>query len=220
MKLKRYVKENYIESIPYPKNKDLDKINMKKKFLNEDAFKKILDVAKNEKSDGLRERNVCILFLFMTTGMRKSALMSINVDDVDLANRKITVIDKGDKVFEYPLKDLSVQYILDWLEVRKKYVNRGNKDSKALFISTRGGRIEKDAVDNIVKKYYFEAIGKELTPHKLRSGFASINYKNNPDIVFVQRAMGHSNISTTMRYVVTENKEREVAADYMSNIFS
>ena len=82
----------------------------------------------------------------------------------------------------------------------------------ALFISKYGERISAKGVSNIVKKYTEEALGKPLSPHKLRAGFCSILYNKTHDTEFVRRAVGHSNISTTQRYIVTDGDEKRQSA--------
>ena len=51
-----------------------------------------------------------------------------------------------------------------------------------------------------------------VSPHKIRAGVASILYEETKDIEFVRRAIGHTNVATTQRYIRTENKEREKAS--------
>ena len=213
MKRKGYIKENYIDDIDYPKSNDLERINEKRVLLTEEEFGHILDEAKKESNDFLRYRDICILSLFMTTGIRETALMSINREDINFLEGKLIVIDKGDKSVDCPLSEYMINTLNNWLDIR------GNEDG-ALFISRLGSRMTPLAISNVVKKYTQKALGKELSAHKLRAGFASITYKNNPDILFVQRAMGHANSSTTQRYIVTENKEREIASGYIADFLN
>ena len=71
----------------------------------------------------------------------------------------------------------------------------------------------------LVDKYAYKALGYHISPHKLRSGLASILYEEKHDIEFVRRVIGHSNVATTQRYIVTNNAEREETANIMGNIF-
>ncbi|MEE3416989.1 MAG: site-specific integrase, partial [Prevotella sp.] len=57
-----------------------------------------------------------------------------------------------------------------------------------------------------------------LSPHKLRSGFCSIMYSKTHDIEFVRRAVGHSNVATTQRYIVTNKDEKKKSAEIMESI--
>lgn len=205
------VEKNYMELIPRPKNRDLDRINANRELLTGDDFKAIIDAVDNEEDKWLKCRNKAILLLFMTTGMRKGALMSINKEDVDLDNRKLVVIDKGDKLHEYYLSDSVVYALEDWFEVRRDI-------SDALFTTMYGERVGEWCVKRVVEKYTKIALGKPVSPHKLRAGFVSIMYDKTHDIEFVRRAVGHSNSSTTQRYIVTKNDERRISATVIDDL--
>ena len=211
-----YIKENYIDTISYPKGNDLVRIKSNRILLTEREFKAILDEARKDKNELYRYRGACILALLMATGMRKSALLSINIEDVDLESNQITVIDKGNKYFNYPIPGNVVNILNEWVEFRKKYLE--GKQCNALFISSHKQRIDIGTIDYTVKKYSEKALGKGISPHKIRAGFASINYNNTSDLIFVQRAMGHSYSSTTERYIVTDDTEREKASQYIGSI--
>ena len=90
--------------------------------------------------------------------------------------------------------------------------------TKALFVDKDGDRVTRSTIDNIVNKYTKAALGKPLSPHKLRAGFCSIMYNKTHDIEFVRRAVGHSNISTTQRYIVTSKEEKRKASEIMDKI--
>ena len=211
-----YIKENYIDNISYPKGNDLVRIKSNRIFLTEEDFNKILNEAKKEKNELYRYRNTCILALLMVTGIRKSALLSINIEDINFKTKTLVVIDKGNKYFEYPLPDNVIIIVKEWLEYRKKLLN--GEHTSALFISSHNQRFAVTSLDYTVKKYTERALGKGFYAHKIRSGFASINYKHNPDLVFVQKAMGHAYSSTTERYITTDNTEREKAVGYIGSI--
>lgn len=225
---RRLIKNNYFElsGISRPKGNDLKEINSKRILLTEEDFKHILHCvdsgAGTNKAKGYqkkyRNRDKAIFMLFMTTGMRKTALQEINVNDIDLENHKLYIIDKGHKSFTYYLNDSVVDILNEWINDR--YYILGRKDSGALFISKEKSRMSGNAIADLIDKYSFEALGYHISPHKLRSGFASILYNKKHDLEYVRRAIGHSNITTTQRYVVTDNTEREEAANIISGLFS
>ena len=154
----------------------------------------------------------------MTTGMRKSALEQINMNDIDFNNHTLMTIDKGHKIFTYHLSDEVMDVIDKW--VRDRYVLLGDKNNEALFVSKENKRMHGNSIVKLVDKYSREALGYHISPHKLRSGFASILYEEKHDLEYVRRVIGHSNITTTQRYVVTNNNEREEAANLISNILT
>lgn len=216
---RNYIDHNYMEDICRPKNKDLDRINNERIFLTQKDFNKIIKSAKKENKfmDGvLYNRNILIILLFMTTGMRETALTEINIEDINFKDNVLKVVDKGNKTHIYVLNEQVLQYLHLWLDDRKRLNN--DESSTALFINRDGNRMSSHGVSKLVKKICNDAIGKDLSPHKLRSGFCSILYNKTHDVEFVRRAVGHSNIQTTQRYIKTDDKEKEKAVQIMSGL--
>ena len=216
---------NPMENIGKPKNHDLERINEHRVLLTLEDFKKILTEIDYDTSQimcngtvYLNNRDKAIMLMFMTTGMRKTALTEINIDDIDMESSTLYVIDKGDKPHQYVLNDELREALSLWLEDRNRVLNYTGKDTNALFVSAKGSRISGDAVSDIVKKYTQKALGKALSPHKLRSGFCSIMYSKTHDVEFVRRAVGHSNVATTQRYIVTDRDEKKRSAQIMSDL--
>ena len=210
----------------YTYNHDNIDSHSKGLFLSEDKedFNEILKCVQNgvgshkakEHQKNMRNRDILIMLLFMQTGMRKTALSEINIDDIDLSKRELLVIDKGNKRHIYYLTDDVVKYLKLWLLQRDKIL--GDNYSDALFISENKTRLSNNAIYKLVEKYCEEALDERISPHKLRSGFCSILYNETKDAEFVRRAVGHSNISTTQRYIVTDNSEKERAANLINNL--
>ena len=210
------INENYMQNIRKPKN---NRQPEPKTFLNEDDFRKMLIAARQSSTDYFyKARNYGMIYLLMATGLRVTALRSINVDDIDWDNNTLTVIDKGDKTQTYYI----TEDLMDKLENVKDHRNDYAKDSPALFITKQGKRISKEVVEDLLVKISkgIREDGKPISPHQIRAGFCSIIYNKTKDIEFVRRAVGHSDVSTTMRYIVTENKEREKSSNLITNIFN
>lgn len=211
--------------IKRPKNKDLERINQNRKLLTQEDFNNILAAVDNgvgsKKAKGYqnryRNRDKLIFLIFMTTGMRKTALTEINIEDINTEKHTLTVIDKGHKVHNYYLNDMIIDVFKQWLEDR--YFMVGNIEG-ALFISRENTRMCGNSIVKLVDKYATEALGYHISPHKLRSGLISIMYNKKHDVEFCRRMIGHSNISTTQRYIVTDNNEREEAANIMASLLS
>ena len=217
-----YIAINYVSQIHKPKNRDLDRINKERKLLTQDDFNKIMKVVEEDWND--RDRNSLIFSLFMCTGMRLSALIAINNSDIDLKHRTLRVMDKGDKIHEYYISDSLKEYIEEYNDFKRRdRMLREPKfyDEDPLFIDCKTGkRISNKEVYRIVTKYTKKALGYPMSPHKLRAGFCSILYDKTHDAEFVRRAVGHSNLATTQRYIVTKGNERQLAADIMGSILS
>lgn len=217
------IDKNYIKMISKPKNKDLEKINEHRMLLTKSDFNKILQSVKYGAGSGkarafqdrMKSRDMAIMLLFMTTGMRKTALSEINVEDVRFDVDVLYVTDKGDKHHTYVLSEKTLNALSDWMYDRKVW---DNGTSDALFITEKGERISPSAIYKLVDKYCSDALGYHVSPHKLRAGFCSILYGETGNAEFVRRAVGHSNISTTQRYIVTNNKEKEEASGLIDHI--
>lgn len=207
---------NYMTIIEKPKNKDLERINSSRILLTKKDFKQIIKAVENEKNENKRKRDLAIVLIFMTTGMRRAALASINLEDIDLDNNTIVVIDKGNKRHEYIINDSLKIALIEWLSCRRSYKNANEID--ALFISNKGNRISTDSIYDVVEKYCQKGLGRKVSPHKLRAGFCSILYEKTGDIEFVRRCVGHSMSATTQRYIVTHGKEGEKASEIMDNL--
>lgn len=223
-----YIKYNFIEKlkIEKPKNRDLARINRNRLLLTEEDFKSIMKSveygAGSEKAKGyqrlFRSRDICMLNLFMVTGMRKGALAAINIEDFDLDGKTLTVVDKGNIVHRYNLSNSTMEMIYEWIHDRRLILRQSDCD--AFFISKEHQRISNNGIDKIVAKYSLEALGYKISPHKLRSGFISIIQSKSHDIEFTRRVVGHSNVSTTQRYIVTDNTERQKASLIMEGLLS
>lgn len=214
-----YVKDVYTRYIQKPANRDLDRVNANRIRLTDKDFKKIIKAVDSNEYDVERIRDKAILMVFMTTGMRRSALINIELDDLDLEKKTLTVVDKERKTHTYIVNDALAVALKDWIDNRWQYVNFGRED-KHLFLSRRGTVLSRETVVNVVKKYSKKGIGIELSPHKLRAGVATIIYNKTHDAEFTRRFIGHSNIATTQRYIVTNGEEREEGAEMLNKIFN
>ena len=213
---REYIEKNYINNITRPKNKDLERINEHRVLLSKDDFTKIMNAVSNNRGTN-RRRDALIMALLMTTGMRESALIEIDLQNIDIETQKLYVIDKGEKRHEYNLSD-NVMMLLHHYLVQRSSVDPDDV-LKPLFINKQGKRISVTTVVTTVGKYTKQALGRKLSPHKLRAGFCSILYEESHDIEFVRRAVGHSSSATTQRYIVTRNAEKEKASQIMDSIF-
>ena len=233
MVITKRMNENYMNCIAKPKNRDLDRINEKRVLLNKDDFKRIMQIAdegfehnsynsSNENVaagyDRQYTRNKAILLLFLTTGIRKTALTEINLEDMNLSKRIITVTDKGNKTHVYNLSPKLVETLKVWTRDREEIRKNTKTKSHALFLTEKGERLHPNTIVKIVSTYCEKALGYPVSPHKLRAGFCSVLCAETGDIEFVRRAVGHSNIATTQRYIVTNGDERKKAASLIDSM--
>jgi len=215
---KHIVQNNPVQETSRPPKKD--KVN--RVFLSFEDLNAILETVKNgagshkavAKQREWVERDILILFLFMNTGMRKTALSEINIEDISFENETLIVIDKRNKHQEYSISADMKKTILEWLTKREKLL--AGEKCDALFISSLRKRMSERAIYNLVKKYSEEALGYSISPHKLRAAFVSLYYEATGDIKATCEAVGHADIATTSIYITQRNDSRKAAQSFMS----
>lgn len=146
-----------------------------------------------------KERDFCIITLFLNCGMRLAELVGIDLTDIQAD--KLTVIGKGNKERTIYLNEACIDAINDYLPVRKQ-IKPTAADKNALFLSERGCRISRRTVQYTVEKYV-KKIGLDphkYTTHKLRHTAATLMHQSGVDIRVLQEILGHKQLSTTEIY--------------------
>ena len=165
-----------------------------------------------------QERDLAIITLFLVTGIRCSALIKIDMSDINFEEKKLIVTDKEDKVIIYDLTDDTLEIIKNWINKRQSILN--NKEEDALFISRQKNRICQMSVYNLVNKYAVNINGKHITPHKLRATYGTQLYNATGDIYFVQKCMNHNSPKTTETYIRGVKNTSKKASDIMTNLLN
>ena len=204
---KHCVENNPAANIESPKRK-----KQLPKHLSVSECVDLLSVVKNDVESKTKERDYCILTLFLNCGMRLSELVGISLQDIDRSFDSLKVIGKGSKERIVYLNDACKIALADYLEIRAKYLTKGNDD--ALFISRLGKRISVKTVQWLVKKYLGEAglENKNYSTHKLRHTAATLMYQSgNVDIRVLKDILGHEQLNTTQIYTHVSNKGMQEA---------
>ncbi|MDZ7807072.1 MAG: tyrosine recombinase XerC [Gracilimonas sp.] len=167
-------------------------------------IERLMDAVNTETTRGLQNR--AILELFYGTGMRLSELTGLNLTDIDLKQKQVTVKGKGNKQRIIPLGNTVSKVLNEFIEKRPElYGDRTDADAKkALFIAASGQRIYDRAVGLIVEKYF--KMTSEVTqksPHVLRHSFATHMLDNGADIRIIKEFLGHANLAATQVYTHT-----------------
>lgn len=152
-------------------------------------------------------RDYCMITIFLNCGVRVSELCGINISKIK--GDILTIIGKGNKERTVYLNEACIKALDSYMIERKKIKNISENDNDALFISSKGTRINKRSVERIVKKYTIEAglTEQKYTPHKLRHTAATLMYKHgNVDIRSLQSILGHDSISTTQIYTHVDDE--------------
>lgn len=156
-----------------------------------------------------KERDYCILCLFLNCGLRISEMVGLNLTAI--RQDSLLIHGKGSKERIVYLNDSSAKALNDWLLVRK---NIAAIDKNAVFLSTRRKRMSVDAVQVMVKKTLMKAglDPNQYSPHKLRHTAATLMLQNGVDVRTLQEVLGHENLNTTQIYTHIANTELKTAA--------
>ena len=212
--LKRgYIDKNPMGVINRPKNNTEHKVT----YLTKTEINKLFKAIDKNPNIVFQKRDKTIISLALATALRVTALVNINLDDIDLENGVIKVIEKRQKVREIQIGENIKVLLKEWIDVR---ANRYNDiDSSALFLSKNYERITIDAVADMLAKYCDVAGIKKVTPHKLRSSAACALAKAGVPVKAISQQLGHSNSQVTMRYIDVFAEDREKTKGILDNLF-
>ena len=146
-----------------------------------------------------------------------SEMVGIDLQDIDWTEKRIKIYRKGRKE-QYVYFNEPVQEALqDYIEYERKV---SSEDMNALFISRKGQRISVRAVERLVKKYTASVVPmKNITPHKLRSTFATNLYEETGDIYVTSDALGHASLETVKKYTNLSDERRRRAAEAIEKAY-
>lgn len=203
------VKKHYLDKDPI---KELERPKEKKslpKYLTLEQSIELLNAVEGKN----KERDYCILTLFLNCGMRLSELVGLNYTDVRPDNT-VRILGKGNKERVIYLNSACVDAINAYMKVRP-VDGIPAKDKHALFISSHKKRVSREIVQKTVYKY-LEKIGLDsqgYSCHKLRHTAATLMYQNgNVDIRVLKEILGHENLGTTEIYTHLNTSQMEQAA--------
>ncbi len=166
------------------------------------------------KSVGVRD--FAIIMLFLGTGIRVSECVGVDLQDFDFETNALLVTRKGGNQVIVYFPDETAKALLAYLDVRKEIETLEGHEN-AFFLSLQRRRITQRAVEMMVKKYaeIVVPLKKKLSPHKLRSTYATNLYRETQDIYLVAEALGHSDINTTRKHYasMSDKRMREAAAN-------
>ena len=147
----------------------------------------------------LEVRDQAMFELFYSSGLRLSELSALNLSDVDLLDKMLTVQSgKGGKSRVLPVGSKAIAAIKLWLQHRNP---SSASEETALFLSNRGHRIGQRSIQQRLRQWCKKkGIIEHVHPHMLRHSFASHLLESSQDLRAVQELLGHSNISTTQIY--------------------
>jgi integrase/recombinase XerD len=161
----------------------------------------------------LWRRDRAILELLYATGARVSEVSNLRLRDVHLVERFCLCHGKGDKERMVPMGVSAQQMVAAYLErERPKLAKRRDPESEFLFLSSRGSRLGRERIWELLKKSSrLAGVSAKISPHSLRHSFATHLLAGGADIRHVQELLGHASIATTQLYThVDASKLKQV----------
>ena len=181
--------EDYILKSPMKRIHKIKTKTVVKSVISDEGIEKLRDNC-NEK------RDLAIIDLLYSTGIRVGELVNLNIDDIDFEGRECIVYGKGDK-------ERRVYFDAKAKVHLKEYIDNRTDNNNALFVTLR----------NLGKKLALERIH----PHKFRRSMATRAIDKGMPIEQVQKLLGHSQIDTTMQYaMVNQNNVKTAHQKYMA----
>lgn len=194
---------NYFKEIKNPhKDRSLPK------YVLEEDLEKMFLIPDIRNSIG--QRNLLIIRMLFSTGIRVSELVNIKIKDIDMQDRTIKILGKGNKerivVFGNNTLEILNIYLLDG------YKKMNVKNSEYLFLNNKGTNLSTRYIRKIIDDIVFKAsVNMHISPHMLRHTFATYLLNNGADLVSVKDLLGHSSLNTTSIYThVSDEKIKEV----------
>lgn len=155
-------------------------------------------------------RDSAMLEFLYATGARVAELVGLNIGDIDVSRRTARVTGKGNKQRVVPFGDAAHDALCVWLQIGRPQLAG---DTEAVFVGTRGGRIDPRQVRRVVERAALVTGTPGLTPHGLRHSAATHLLEGGADLRIVQELLGHSSLQTTQVYThVSAQRLKDVYA--------
>lgn len=155
-------------------------------------------------------RDLAVLELLYGLGLRVSECCGLDVTDVDLRQRNVTVLGKGQKIRRLPLGRPAVDAVAAWLREGRPELATDGTPADALFLNRRGRRLGSRDAYRLVEAHPLPD-GRTLHPHALRHAYATHLLEGGADLRTVQELLGHADLATTQIYThLTRERLRAV----------
>jgi len=147
------------------------------------------------------ERDRLMLELLYGCGIRNSELTGINLDDIRMSAEAILIRGKGKKERYVPFGESARAALVAYLPARQTVLAETRKNSNALLLNQRGGRLTTRSVGRIIKKIAVsKGLSPDVHPHTLRHAFGTHMLEEGADLRAIQELLGHERLATTQRY--------------------
>ena len=156
-----------------------------------------------KRNNPLGLRDLAILEMLYSSGIRVSELEALNISSIDFDERLVRVMGKGNKERIVPVGRHALEALREYLGATQ-YLRRkrgGFSQDSPLFLNFRGGRLSVRSMGRIIKRYAIEiGLSPDISPHSMRHAFATHLLDGGADLRSVQELLGHVSLSTTQKY--------------------
>ena len=192
-------------------------LDKKQQYALQRAIEKDLQIAslRYPKRKIGRQRDASLVIFLLNTGLRLSELLALQISDVEIGERKGTLIvrqGKGNRERRVPLNGEARKALQNWLAVRPQ------KDSKFIWtaVEDESESLTPRSVQRILKRLGQEAGIPDLHPHLARHTFAKNLIDSGVGLEKVARLLGHSNLNTTRIYITPNERDLELAVEKLN----
>ncbi len=191
--------EDYIIKSPVRRIHKVKAASIIKETFTDENIEKMRDECKNI-------RNLAIIELLISTGMRVGELVNLNIEDINFEDRSCIVQGKGNKQREVYFDARTKIHLMQYLNIRKD-------DNKALFVSKNKPhqRLSISGIELIVRKIGVKTDVNRVHPHKFRRTLATMAIDKGMPIEQVQKLLGHVKIETTMHYAMVNQNNVKIS---------
>lgn len=180
-------------------------------FFYPSEIKKVIDSLNDSKP--LTVRNKAMIELFYVTGMRRSELANLKLEQIDFDMRVILVHGKGRNDRYVPFTEKSYVALENYLKNSRPILLKAHFDTGDVFLNNRGKKITERGVGQVMREVFLKAgVSAKAHPHMLRHSFATQMLDNGADMRSVQELLGHESLSTTQIY--THISTKKLQSDY------
>ena len=178
------------------------------KFLHYTEIESLLKVADDNSVIGIRDS--LILELLYSTGIRVGELINIKLCDINMNDKQIKIIGKGQKERIVLFGDICLVKLKKYLQDGRPYLLK--KNNNYLFLNKHGNQLNDRQIRSIINELVTKtSIKMHISPHTLRHTFATHLLNSGADLRSVQELLGHESLSTTTIYThITNDRLRSV----------
>lgn len=171
-----------------------------------DEIQRVRDLIKQEKGF-VAIRDLVIIELLYSLGLRRSELCNIQLRDVDFSNSVIKVIGKGNKARFIPILSSVVELLSHYIKERVDFCS-DKKKIDFLLVDNKGSKVSEMFVYRLINLYFSNVTSKDKkSPHMLRHSFATHLLEGGADMNSIKELMGHESLSSTEIYAQVNLKE-------------